>query len=123
MVALKATRQVVVGGVLEDQVVRARGERLSRGLGAAEEMVVTGEEFDALAREEFQSLPRHGPRSKDDLTVIFNRFRFHDSEEEQQRRKESFPALNRHKFNGYGGFEWRDSGSGEFRRRTGAGGS
>jgi len=58
-------------------------------------------------------------RCDDPTVVMFNRFRFDDSEEERQRRIEAYPNLNQLKFNGYGGFDWRDSGSPAYRKKTG----
>jgi spore photoproduct lyase len=51
--------------------------------------------------------------------VVLNRFRFDDGEEERKRRIAAYPELNQLKLNGYGGFDWRDSGSPAWRARTG----
>jgi hypothetical protein len=66
-------------------------------------------------------LRRVGMNSGVKPIVIFNRFRFEETEEERERRLQAFPALRQGllKFDGYGGFDWRDAGSPDFRERTG----
>ena len=53
------------------------------------------------------------------LVVVLLLDYFDDDEEERQRRTEAYPTLNwpdKLRLNGYGGFDWRDSGSAAYRR-------
>ena len=119
MLPLTASKLLIVDGVEDDPRMRARAERLRPGIRAADVRHVGDEDLAAIVRDKLASLPHHGMRSDVEPIVIFNRFRFDDSDAERQRRIDAFPGLNQMKFNGYGGFDWRDSGSAEFREKTG----
>ena len=60
--------------------------------------------------------PLHGMHSDIKPVVVFNRYRFEDSEQERERRIEAYPNLQGLKLNGYGGFDWRESGSPAWRK-------
>lgn len=68
-------------------------------------------------------MPRHG-RGGDDIepVVIFNQFLYHHTPEQRARRREAFPQLFTswlEWYGGYGGWDWRRSGSAAYRRETG----
>ena len=80
--------------------------------------------LNQLLREEQPRWYRHGTRADQvEPVVIFNQFLYHHSAAERQRRQAAFPELFRGggpaQYAGYGGFDWRASGSVEHRRDTG----
>ena len=119
MIPLEASKILVVDGIDDDPLTRARAERLRTGIHAPSVQRVTDAELAAVVDAELTGRPRHGMAADIQPVVIFNRFRFADDAAERARRIEAFPQLNRSKFNGYGGFEWRESGSPDWRSRTG----
>ncbi len=119
MLPMDASKLLIVEGIEDDPLTRARAERMTPGVGADEVRHVTDEQLASIVREELSDRPRHGMDAAIRPVVIFNRFRFADGEPQRQRRIDAFPELNRHKLNGYGGFDWRRSGSAEYRRETG----
>ena len=119
MLPLSASKVLIVDGVEDDPRMRERAGRLRSGIAADEVRHVSDEELSEIAERELTGLGRHGMRADIEPVVIFNRFRFDDSEDEERHRIEAFPALNVSKLNGYGGFEWRDSGSAGYRETTG----
>jgi len=118
MQPLAASKILIVDGVEDDPLTRARAERLQRGITADEVRHVTDEQLDEIVAGELSGLPRHGMDADIRPVVVLNRFRFDDDEQVRARRVEAFGALTRSKFNGYGGFEWRDSGSAAWRAKT-----
>jgi len=118
MLPLKASEILVVEGIEEDPVLRARAERLQSGI-AGRVRSVSDEELNAVMGDVLPQRPRHGMDQDIRPVVVFNRFRFDDSEAEQRRRLEAYPHLEGFKLNGYGGFDWRNSGTEETRRETG----
>ena len=119
MLPLPASKILTVEGVEEDPLMRARAERLRTGIPADEARHVNDEELSEIVERDLTPRARHGMRADIKPVVILNRFRFDDGKDERKRRVEAFPALNQLKFNGYGGFDWRDSGSPAYRERTG----
>jgi len=119
MISLTASKLLVVEGVEEDRFMRERAKRLRGGVEARETRTVDDAGLNEVVEHDLAARPRHGMYAEIEPIIIFNRFRFDDTEEERKRRISAFPALNQLKFNGYGGFEWRDSGSPQFRKRTG----
>ncbi len=123
MMQLKASQLLIVEGVEDDAHMRARAERMRRFIDAAETRHVNDEQLNAVVEELDLNHPsRHGMDMDDDAIIIFNRFRFDDSPEQQAARQERYPALLEaptRKFSGYGGFDWKVSGTPEWRERTG----
>jgi len=115
---IEASKLLLVEGVEDDPRMRARAERLRAGIAADEVRRVDDAALAAIVKAELTGLPHNGMGADFKPVVILNRFRFGDDEAERRRRIEAYPELNRLKFNGYGGFDWRDSGSPAWRRRT-----
>ena len=118
MLPLPASKILIVDGVEEDPVVRARAERLLAHMPSPEVRRVDDEELDAIFEAVLAHRPRHGMYREIEPVVVFNRFRLEDPEEVRQRRIEAYPSLCDLKLNGYGGFDWRRSGTPEYRRET-----
>jgi len=116
---IAASKLLIVDGVEDAPRMRARAERLRPGVVTDDVRRVGDAELAAIVKAELAGLPHHGMRGDFKPAVIFNRFRFDDGEAERKRRAEAFPELSRHKFDGYGGFDWRDSGSRKYRETTG----
>jgi spore photoproduct lyase len=119
MLPLKASQVLYVEGIEDDPVVRARAERLLQHISTDEVRTVSDEELNGIMGEVFDHSPRHGMKSDIRPIVIFNRFRLHDPEMEQKRRRDAYPNLLRLNLNGYAGFDWRKSGSAAVRERLG----
>jgi len=119
MLPVAASKLLIVDGVEDEPRMRARAERLRAGVATDDVRGVGDAELAAIVKAELAAAPHHGMAADFKPVVIFNRFRFDDDAAEQRRRAEAFPEINRNKFNGYGGFDWRDSGSQEFREKTG----
>ncbi|HIE51366.1 MAG TPA: hypothetical protein EYP85_06370 [Armatimonadetes bacterium] len=123
MIPLKAKKICLVEGVEDDPRMRARAQRLATGIQAERVERVGDAELAQMVADLDPTLgQRHGMEEEIEPLVIFNRFRFEDSPEERERRRRDFPALfanPMHKFSGYGGFDWRESGSASWRARTG----
>jgi len=121
MLLLIASEWSIVEGVLDDPRMRERAARLRSGIMSRTVRTVD----DAVLAQAVDSaaLPREFAGLRNDLEplVIFNGFRFDDTPEEQERRRQAYPALWRgaYKFHGYDRFHWRDSGSTACRRKTG----
>ncbi|NQU43623.1 hypothetical protein HQ520_10075 [bacterium] len=78
---------------------------------------------DLVVREDLNRLRQHG-RTADEVEpiVVFNQYLYHHTPEERERRRQAYPELFRMghlQYAGYGGFDWRHSGSDEYRRTTG----
>jgi hypothetical protein len=119
MLPLTAAKVLVVEGVEDDPLMRARMERLLSGITAGEVRTVGYGELNAEVDLARQKRPRHGRLTDIEPVVVLNRGRFDDDEAEQQRRIEAYPALGRELLNGYDMFHWRRSGCEEYRRDTG----
>ena len=119
MEPLTASKLLIVEGVDADPRMKARADRLRAAIPAREVLAVGDEALRDVVAAELTALPRHGMRRDIEPVVILNRFRFADDEAERRRRIEAYPELNRMKFNGYGGFDWRESGTPGWRQRTG----
>lgn len=119
MLPLDASKVLTVEGVEDDPLMRARARRLRNGIRADDVRQVSCEELNAIVRDELAERPRHGMEADIRPIVILNRFRFDDGEELRKARIAALPALGESKFNGYGGFEWRPSGTPEWRQETG----
>ena len=119
MVPIDVSKVLIVEGIDEDPLLRARAERLLSGLRTSDVRRVDDAALRDVVRDELAHRPRHGMRADFEPVAILNRFRFDDPDEERQRRIDAFPELNHSKLNGYGGFEWRESGSPAHRERTG----
>jgi hypothetical protein len=77
----------------------------------------------AVEEHRLSETPRHGMTDGFAPVVIFNRIRFDEPPQVPEERKERFPALFRSpslQLAGYAGFDWRPSGSPEWREKTGA---
>ena len=122
MLELPASKILIVDGVEDDPLMRARAERLRTGIPTSEVRHVTDEELCAIVKQQRAQPAHNGMRADFEPIVIFNRYRFDDDDEERRRRTEAYPELDwteKLKLNGYGGFDWRDSGSAAYRERTG----
>jgi len=119
MLPIEASKLLIVEGVEGDPCMRARVERLRPGIFADDVRRVGDAELAAVVKADLAAAPHNGMKADFRPVVILNRFRFDDGEAERRRRAEAFPDLNRLKFNGYGGFDWRDSGSPAWRQGTG----
>ncbi|HOZ47389.1 MAG TPA: hypothetical protein PLO37_13590 [Candidatus Hydrogenedentes bacterium] len=119
MQSLPASKILMVDGVDEDPRTRARAERLRAHMPADEVRHVSDEELNGVFAEILPNLRRHGMNRDIKPVVVFNRFRFDDPEEVQAQRIEAYPWIRDSKLNGYGGFDWRPSGSSQYRRETG----
>lgn len=119
MLPLKTSKVLVVEGVEDDPLMRARMERLLTGISADEVRAVGCEELNAEAALARQGRGNHGRVRDIEPLVILNRGRFDDDEDEKQRRLAAYPALGKELLVGYDMFHWRPSGCEEYRRRTG----
>ena len=119
MLPIEASKLLIVDGIEDDPLTKARADRLRSGIVADEVIHVDDATLSKIIEDEVKGKPRNGMRSDHKVIVIFNRFRLDDTEEEQQRRNEQYPGLNSLKYNGYGGFDWRDSGSAAHRKKSG----
>ncbi len=87
-------------------------------------VIVDDAALQALVEAEgLNELTRHGQHGHEiEPVVIFNQFLLHHTPEERARRQARFPALFQHwmqQYAGYCGWDWRQSGDEDFRRRTG----
>ncbi len=123
MMRLKASELLIVDGVEDDLLMQARVERIRPFIDAAETRHVDDERLNAVVRDHNLSRSsRNGMSSEDAPIIILNRFRFDDSPELRATRKERYPALFEEptrRFAGYGGFDWKRSGTPEWRQATG----
>ncbi|MBM3498183.1 MAG: hypothetical protein FJX74_05885 [Armatimonadetes bacterium] len=113
----------IVEDVERDPFLRKKAHRMLGCIHSERVEVVDDAGLNAAAIEhQLNSLPRHGLEDDIRAVVILNRFRFDDPPEFRKAREEQFPELFRnamHKLSGYGGYDWRDSGSPEYREKTG----
>ena len=123
MVPLKASKICIVEGIEEVDVLRQRARRLESGIEADSiEHVGDAELHQVVTENKLNSSTRHGMNPDFEPIIIFNKFRFDEPAEMKEKRRAEFPALfanARHNISGYGGFDWRDSGSKTYRERTG----
>ena len=120
MIPLKASKLYIVEGIEEDPVTRDRACRLQEGIDAQSTEHVGDDELNRAFNSGELNAARCGMNAEIEPIVIFNRFRFDDPPDVQERRREEFPNLfKKTKLAGYGGFDWRDSGSAAYRERTG----
>jgi len=119
MLPIRASKVLMVDGVEADARMAARARRLRRGIRADVVRAVGDAELAAVAAGELAALPRHGMDGDPRPVVIFNRFRFGEAPGRQRRRLAAYPALDAWRLAGYGGFDWRESGSPAWRRRHG----
>ena len=120
MIPLKASKLYIVEGIVEDTTMRERARRLQEGIRAESIEYVGDEELNEIAASGELNSNRCGMNAEIEPVVIFNRFRFDDPPDVQEKRREDFPYLfKKPKLAGYGGFDWRDSGSAAYRERTG----
>ncbi|MBI2302329.1 MAG: hypothetical protein HYU66_25780 [Armatimonadetes bacterium] len=113
---------------MSDTLMRARAERMQPHITAGVTEVVDDARLNELV-DELQLFGRglHGRFADVPMVVVLNRFLFDHDEATQAARRDRYPNLFRspyHKLTGYGlsgkgCYEWRDSGSPEYRARTG----
>ncbi|MBM3476204.1 MAG: hypothetical protein FJX75_23275 [Armatimonadetes bacterium] len=123
MDTIDARALLIVEDVERDPLLRGKARRMAEHIRADHVEVVD----DAGLNEAATTLritdgPRHGLTEDVRAVVVLNRFRFDDPPEVREAREGQFPALFRNpnlKLSGYGGYDWRDSGSPEHRERTG----
>jgi len=116
---LSASQVLIVDGIENDPLTKARADRMLPHIPAPEVRHVNDAELNAVMEEVGARRRKHGMNADIKPVVIFNRFRFDDTEDEQARRIEAFQHMRGSKLNGYGGFDWRESGTPEYRKRTG----
>ncbi len=122
MEPLKASRLLIVEGVLDDPRAAARAERLQAQLHPDRvEHVDEARLCEIMQDPESVGTGRHGMRREIDPVVIFNREHVGETPEQRQARLDANPCLNRgtYPLGGYNGFYWRDAGSPAYRERTG----
>jgi len=124
MKRLQAARLCIVAGVESDPKTKARADRLIARIDANEIEYVDDARLNEIVPEEVfgKPSPHHGAASPFKPLIFLNRFRFGDTAKTRADREAAFPALFRNptfKFQGYGGLEWRESGSPAYRERTG----
>lgn len=120
MLPIQASKLLIVDGVEDDPLMKARADRLRTGVLTDDVRTVDDDALNEIVKDGLTSRPRNGMNADFESIVIFNRFRFDDSDEERQRRIEQYPALNNLKYNGYGGYDWRESGTADYRKKTGS---
>jgi spore photoproduct lyase len=123
MFPIKASKIYIVDGVEEDRFMRDRTRRLENGIQCEGiEYVGDAELNEIVAQKKLSSPKQHGMKADISSIVIFNRFRFDDPPEVVQERRSKFPALFAnygYKFHGYEGFDFGDTGSPAYRKKTG----
>jgi hypothetical protein len=123
MDTINAAAVYIAEGVEDDPLLRDKAQRMMECIHADRVECVDDAGLNQAAVEHrLNSLPRHGSEGEIRAVVILNRFRFDDPPEMREARQASFPELFRNpmlKLSGYGGFDWRDSGSPQYRERTG----
>jgi spore photoproduct lyase len=123
MQPLHAEKLYILPGVKENPKAWARAERLRPFIHADAVEEISDEQLAAIVKErELLKRPRHGMAGVIRPLVFFNVFHFDDSEQTRAQRRQAFPDLFKQdllKLHSYGGFDWRDTGSREWRARTG----
>jgi len=121
---IEAEAVYIVEGIEADPLLRAKVQAMMEHVRSQRvERVDDAGLNEAIVEHRLHGRPLHGMKGDVRAVVIFNRFRFDDPPAVRDARKEQFPELFRNpmlKLSGYGGFDWRDSGSAEYRRTTGA---
>ena len=109
-------------GIEEDKFMRDRARRLEDGIKYHTIQHIDELKLNEIVTQEKLNSPKqHGMKGDIDSIIIFNRFRFNDSPELIQERRAKFPALFAnygYKFHGYGGFDFGDTGSAAYRKKT-----
>ncbi len=119
MILLKASKLYIVEGVAEEPIMRERARRLEACIDAETVEYLGDEELSRVIRAGGLGEERCGMKAEIEPVVIFNRFRFDDPPETQKKRRDQFPELfTKTRLAGYGGFDWRESGSPVYRNRT-----
>ena len=119
MIPLKASKLYIVDGIEGDPLMRDRARRLKTGIHADIVEYVGDAELNRSFKSGELNSGLHGMKAEIKPVVIFNRFRFDDTPDERKRRQTDFPGLSKKvKLSGYGGIDWRDSGSKAYRERT-----
>ncbi|MBC7289264.1 MAG: hypothetical protein H5T86_14740, partial [Armatimonadetes bacterium] len=124
MIPLRASRLLVYREVTDHPLMSARAERLMRGIQAdvIEYDVDDDRLEDVLQETGLAHPPLMGMKNESDPLVIFNYWRFDEPPELREKRRRQYPLLFSNttaKFSGVEGFDWRDSGSPRYRKRTG----
>jgi len=124
MIPIKASKLLIYREVWQNPRIRDRAERLMRNITAEETLYdVDDEKLADIVREmKLGSRPVMGMRNECKPVVIFNHWRFDEPLELYLARRNKYPELFSWptvKFAGDRGFDWRESGSARYRRRTG----
>jgi len=107
MVTLKASKLYIVEGIEENSLTRERARRLETGIRADTVEHVGDEELYRAVKSGELDSKRHGMKAEIEPVVVFNRFRFDDTPDEQKRRRADFPDLfKKGNLAGYGGIDW-----------------
>ncbi|MCK5803574.1 MAG: hypothetical protein KAI66_12110 [Lentisphaeria bacterium] len=125
MLPLKARGVYIKKEAAEDSRSMARIRRMMPFIEYdGESVIVDDTALHKLLLDEKKTWHRHGLKADQiEPIVIFNQFLYAHDETERARRKAEFPELFKGggpaQFGGYGGFDWRNSGSAEHRAQTG----
>lgn len=119
MMSLKATHLIIVDGIMQDPNTRVRAERMMPFIDAGEVLHVDDARLHELADELGLGYGAHHGGAGEFLpVVIFNRFRFDETDEARAARLAQFPKLARYNLAGYNGLDWRGSGTEQWRAET-----
>lgn len=119
MIPLKASKLYIVEGIEEDAIMRERARRLETGILTDNVEHVGDEELESAVKSGELNSRRHGMKAEFEPVVIFNRFRSDDTADMRKKRRADVPNIfKKVKLSGYGGIDWRDSGSAAYRERT-----
>lgn len=119
MTPLKASKLYIVEGVEEETLTCERARRLQTGILTDNIEYIGDDELEQAVKSGELNSRRHGVKAEFEPVVIFNRFRFDDKDEVKEKRRADFPNIfKKVKLSGYGGIDWRDSGSADYRKRT-----
>jgi spore photoproduct lyase len=123
MKRISASQLFIHEAVYRNEHARRRVEAMLPCFDAPPAQTISDAELACIVEENsLLRRPRHGLTTEVKPTVIFNVFRFDETEEEQARRAQEFPILFRtplYKFHGHNGFNWRESGCASWRQKTG----
>lgn len=125
MLPVKARGVYIKKEAAEDSRAMARIRRMMPFIAhAGDPVVVDDAALNQLLLEEKGTWHRHGVKGNEvEPVVIFNQFLYEHGEAERARRQAEFPELFKGggptQYGGYGGFDWRNSGSVEHRAQTG----
>lgn len=123
MLPIKARGLYIKKEAHEDPRSMARVERMLPFIHCPTELqVIDDSGWDEVVRtEQLNRLPRHGNDANSvEPVVMFNQFLYeHTLEEREARKKQYLDIFGGQYYTGYSGWDWRESGSEDYRRKTG----